>query len=96
MKPAKCYICDSPGATVEAEANHAPVLVCLSCFFYETGEGELEPAQAPGPPHYDDSGKRLTDCCAALSTFDEFGQLYCKACYQAVPNGQGDGTEVKP
>jgi hypothetical protein len=44
-------------------------------------------------------GMRLTDCCAAASTFsDVFGDgpmLCCKHCWSEVEDGQGDGTEHK-
>ena len=44
-------------------------------------------------------GMRLTDCCAAASTFsDVFGTgptLCCKHCWNEVWDGQGDGSEVK-
>jgi len=44
-------------------------------------------------------GMRLTDCCAAFSTYmdDGYGgtELSCKRCYEAVPSGQGDGSEAK-
>jgi len=44
------------------------------------------------------AGMRLTDCCAAVSTYmdDGYGdqELTCKACYHTVNNGQGDGDEV--
>ena len=43
--------------------------------------------------NYNNDGMRMTDCCGACSTYDENGTLYCKACYQAVGMGQGDGTE---
>jgi|14_taG_2_1085336.scaffolds.fasta_scaffold295008_2 hypothetical protein len=47
-------------------------------------------------PHH---GMRLTDCCAAVSTFsDVFGTgptLCCKHCWNEVWDGQGDGTEHK-
>ena len=43
--------------------------------------------------NYDEKGMRLTDCCGAVSTYDEYGQLYCKACYEPVRPGEGDGTE---
>ena len=42
-------------------------------------------------------GMRLTDCCAAVSTYMEFAgnqELTCKACYYEVDFGQGDGDEV--
>jgi len=37
---------------------------------------------------------KLTSCCNAHSTFDENGELYCKACYKVVPIGEGDGSET--
>ena len=44
------------------------------------------------------AGMRLTDCCAAVSTYmdDGYGnqELTCKACYHEVEAGQGDGDEV--
>jgi hypothetical protein len=44
------------------------------------------------------AGMRLTDCCAAVSTFMDDGaggqELTCKACYYEVDFGQGDGDEV--
>jgi len=43
-------------------------------------------------------GMRLTDCCAAVSTYMDDGtggqELTCKSCYHTVGNGQGDGDEV--
>lgn len=36
--------------------------------------------------------RRLTDCCGAHSTYME-SDLCCKACYNTVPHGQGDGVE---
>ena len=43
-------------------------------------------------------GMRLTDCCAAVSTYMDGGtgsqELSCKACYHEVDNGQGDGDQV--
>jgi hypothetical protein len=57
-------------------------------------------------PLYDDLGQRLTDCCAAYSTYAECGTfdrpgetteiLCCKSCYHPVAIGQGDGTEFRP
>ena len=38
---------------------------------------------------------RLTDCCGAFSTYNEFGELYCKSCFNGVSAGEGDGTEYK-
>ncbi len=44
------------------------------------------------------AGMRLTDCCAAVSTYMDDGtggqELTCKACYHEVGDGQGDGDEV--
>ena len=44
------------------------------------------------------AGMRLTDCCAAVSTYMDDGaggqELTCKACYFEVNDGQGDGDEV--
>ena len=44
------------------------------------------------------AGMRLTDCCAAVSTFMDdgtgFQSLSCKSCYYEVDFGQGDGDEV--
>ena len=44
------------------------------------------------------AGMRLTDCCAAVSTYMDDGtggqELTCKSCYHTVDNGQGDGDEV--
>ena len=44
---------------------------------------------------FSDDGTRLTDCCGAYSSFDDFGDLYCKCCYKQVTTGQGDGCEVR-
>ncbi len=48
---------------------------------------------------YDDLGQRTTDCCGCYSTYMDDGQggdvLCCKACYNEVDVGQGDGTEFK-
>tara|TARA_R110000751_G_scaffold42528_2_gene98713 strand:- start:734 stop:1048 length:315 start_codon:yes stop_codon:yes gene_type:complete len=44
------------------------------------------------------AGMRLTDCCAAVSTYMDDGaggqELSCKACYYEVGDGQGDGDQV--
>jgi hypothetical protein len=45
---------------------------------------------------YNDEGMRLTDCCGACSTFDESGNLYCKACFKGVSEGEGDGCDYLP
>lgn len=37
---------------------------------------------------------KKTHCCDAHSTFDEFGELYCKRCFEPVPFGEGDGSVV--
>ena len=46
----------------------------------------------------DFAGMRLTDCCAACSTYMDDGtggqELTCKSCYYTVDNGQGDGDQV--
>jgi hypothetical protein len=34
--------------------------------------------------HEADSTVRLTKCCKAYTSIDEFGVEYCKGCYQAV------------
>ena len=43
-------------------------------------------------------GMRLTDCCAAVSTYMDDGtggqELSCKSCYYEVDSGQGDGDQV--
>ena len=41
-----------------------------------------------------DDGTRLTDCCGAYSTHVEY-ELVCKGCYNVVPQGQGDGTQIQ-
>ena len=46
-------------------------------------------------PRYDESGRRLTDCCGAFSTYMDGDILCCKQCYWEVPVGQGDGTETR-
>lgn len=44
-----------------------------------------------------DFGCRLTDCCGAYSNFDQdSGELCCKACWNVVDFGEGDGSEYKP
>lgn len=54
------------------------------------------PRAGPDGKRWDeDEGTRLTDCCGACSTYVE-GVLSCKACYEAVPPGQGDGSELRP
>ena len=41
-------------------------------------------------------GMRLTDCCAAHSTYSvDTSELYCKACFGAVRIGERDGSEVE-
>jgi hypothetical protein len=44
--------------------------------------------------HFAEDGVRLTDCCGAYSTYVDFA-LCCKACYNEVPVGQGDGAETQ-
>ena len=39
---------------------------------------------------------RLTDCCGAWSSYSGDGILCCKACYQPVGVGQGDGSDTVP
>lgn len=46
------------------------------------------------PNRYDRDGMRLTNCCGAHSTFTDDG-LACKACYELVEFGEGDGNEYK-
>ena len=43
---------------------------------------------------YDSKGVRLTDCCGCYSTYHD-DELICRACYQQVGVGQGDGAEEK-
>jgi len=42
-----------------------------------------------------ETGMRMTDCCGAMSTYDENGSLHCKECYEEVADGQGDGDEYR-
>ena len=42
--------------------------------------------------HYDAEGIRLTDCCACYSTYHD-DSLICRACYEYVTVGEGDGAE---
>jgi hypothetical protein len=46
-----------------------------------------------------ETGMRLTNCCAADSTYMDDGiggeDLCCKACYYEVEVGEGDGNEYK-
>ena len=44
--------------------------------------------------NYNDKLERLTDCCAAYSTYTEDGALCCKACWEEVESGQGDHPEA--
>ena len=44
---------------------------------------------------YNNVGMRLTDCCAAASTFHD-EDLCCKHCWEVVEFGKGDGTEYRP
>ena len=44
--------------------------------------------------HYDENGMRLTDCCAAHSTFCDGAQC-CKVCFEEVEVGEGDGSEYR-
>lgn len=39
-----------------------------------------------------ENGSRLTDCCAAYSTYCD-DDLSCKVCYESVEVGEGDGSE---
>lgn len=41
--------------------------------------------------NYAEDGTRLTDCCAAYSTFHD-DVLCCKVCWNEVSVGEGDGT----
>lgn len=47
------------------------------------------------PKKYNEEGMRLTDCCGAWSSYDENGELYCKACFNLVEPGEGDGSEYE-
>lgn len=38
-------------------------------------------------------GTRLTDCCGAYSTYMDTDELCCKACYNPVEYGEGDGVD---
>ena len=38
-------------------------------------------------------GTRLTNCCGAYSTYMDTDQLCCKACYNPVEDGEGDGVD---
>lgn len=42
-----------------------------------------------------ETGSRLTNCCKAFSTFHD-NVLCCRACYQEVELGEGDGSEILP
>lgn len=48
---------------------------------------------------YDDGGQRVTSCCGSYSTYMDAGYgteiLSCKACYNEVDFGEGDGSEFK-
>ena len=39
-------------------------------------------------------GTRLTNCCGAYSTYMDTDQLCCKACYNPVEDGEGDGVDT--
>jgi len=54
-------------------------------------QGKVQPTNEPTPIAQIGTLGRMTDCCGACSTYDEFGVLYCKACFEPVPEGQGDG-----
>jgi len=60
---------------------------------------------AADSPRYDDLGQRVTTCCGCYSTYMDVGTfnapegqqaLCCKACYDEVPMGEGDGSEFAP
>ena len=44
--------------------------------------------------NYDENGMRLTDCCAAHSTFCDDARC-CKVCFEEVEVGEGDGSEYR-
>ena len=48
---------------------------------------------------YNNVGMRLTDCCAACSTYMDDGtgewELSCKHCAHLVDFGEGDGSEYR-
>jgi hypothetical protein len=46
-----------------------------------------------GKAYNSEDGCRLTDCCHAYSTYME-SDLCCKACYEPVEPGEGDGGET--
>ena len=46
-----------------------------------------------GKTYNSEDGCRLTDCCNAYSTYMEL-DLCCKACYEPVEPGEGDGGET--
>lgn len=49
---------------------------------------------------YDNGGQRVTGCCGCYSTYCDDGLggevLCCKACYNEVDFGEGDGSEFRP
>ena len=49
---------------------------------------------------YDKGGQRVTSCCGSYSTYMDSGEgdqvLCCKACYNEVDFGEGDGSEFRP
>jgi hypothetical protein len=45
--------------------------------------------------NYDQGGQRVTSCCGCYSTYCDT-TLCCKACYNEVDIGEGDGSEFLP
>ena len=43
---------------------------------------------------YDKGGQRVTSCCGSYSTYHD-ETLCCKACYNEVDFGEGDGSEFR-
>ena len=51
---------------------------------------------------FDNGGQRVTSCCGSYSTYMDASDdpmddqvLCCKACYNEVEFGEGDGSEVR-
>lgn len=74
---------------IAKKAKGGPKL--LSEAFYEA----VHRAASAAGQRYDRDGTRLTDCCGAYSTISG-GLLCCRACYEVVQSGEGDGSERRP
>lgn len=57
---------------------------CTICGAYGHGSGKRCPRRKRAPKILVVKGPEMSVCCEAYTSVDEFGVVYCKACYEAV------------